>query len=69
VREAEENLCLLRGLRVEDVAEELKELQEISCLQNNNLGEGRCQATWRNMLQRTTLIPMALLGRPCFLYL
>lgn len=56
-REAEANLCLLRGLQPEHVAAELAELREVSSLQ----GEGRPRTSWRNLLHRTTLLPMALL--------
>jgi hypothetical protein len=68
------NLCLLRGLQAEDVAGELEELREVS-LQNTtslsqghrqaSLSQGHPQASWRNLLHRTTLLPMALLGRQC----
>ncbi len=74
LKEAETNLCLLRGLQAEDVAGELEELREVS-LQNTtslsqghrqaSLSQGHPQASWRNLLHRTTLLPMALLGRQC----
>ena len=72
-KEAEANLCLLRGLQPEDVVEELEELRELTTTTNNNnnttnsnnnnyRGEGRGGAGWRNLFQRTALLPMLLLG-------
>jgi hypothetical protein len=65
LKEAETNLCLLRGLQAEDVAGELEELREVSLQNTTSLSQGHRQASWRNLLHRTTLLPMALLGRQC----
>jgi hypothetical protein len=65
LKEAETNLCLLRGLQAEDVAGELEELREVSLQNTTSLSQGHPQASWRNLLHRTTLLPMALLGRQC----
>jgi hypothetical protein len=45
------------------VAEEMEELREITTNHNNNSGEAESGANWRNLLDRTALIPMLLLGQ------